>query len=65
MTRDDEQTVESPLDDIRALYPDLRQLIEGLKDETWSEWDESVNRRLIAFGQRWMTEPDAAPGGGR
>ena len=41
-----------------ALYPDLRQLVQGFRQEaeSWSEWDRGVNDRLMVLGQ----EGDAA-----
>lgn len=45
------------LADMRALYPDLRQLLDGFVTPAlgWSEWDESVRQRLIAWGMKYLT----------
>lgn len=40
------------VEQLRALYPDLSQLLNGFADDGryWSEWDESVRQRLIKWG---------------
>jgi hypothetical protein len=44
--------LEGRLGEFMALYPDLRQLINAFRQEaeSWSEWDKSVNDRLMDLG---------------